>query len=81
MHEQKSAGAAAVLSALINGLGQIYNGHIIKGILFILIQALNGFLTTILIGYIFLPIVWVICVFDAYRSAQKINRRANRARF
>lgn len=75
MVEQKSAGVAAVLSALLNGLGQIYNGHILKGIMFIIIQALNGFLTAILIGYIFLPIIWIICVFDAYRSAQKINRR------
>ena len=74
MGEVKSAGVAAVLSALLNGLGQIYNGHILKGILFIVIQAINGLLTTILIGYIFLPIVWIICVYDAYRSAGKINR-------
>lgn len=81
MYEQKSSGIAAVLSALFNGLGQIYNGQILKGIIFILIQGLNGFLTVIFIGYIFLPIVWVICVYDAYRSAQRINRRSARGRF
>ena len=80
MAEPKSAGVAAVLSALLNGLGQIYNGHILKGILFIVIQAINGLLTTIFIGYIFIPIVWVICVYDAYRSAGKINRRYRRNR-
>lgn len=80
MAEPKSAGVAAVLSALLNGLGQIYNGHILKGILFIVIQAINSALTSILIGWIFLPIVWVICVYDAYRSANKINRRYRRNR-
>ena len=80
MAEPKSAGVAAVLSALLNGLGQIYNGHILKGILFIVIQAINSALTSILIGWIFLPFVWVICVYDAYRSANKINRRYRRNR-
>lgn len=78
MPSQKSAGVAAVLSFFISGLGQIYNGHFIKGIIFIIIQAINGFLTTILIGYIFLPIVWLIAIIEAYRSANKINARNNR---
>lgn len=71
----KSAGLAAVLSALINGLGQIYNGQILKGILIIVVQFINGALTVILIGWLFLPIVWVWAVYDAYRGAEKINRR------
>lgn len=71
----KSAGLAAVLSALINGLGQIYNGQILKGIIIILVQAINGLLTAVLIGWILLPIVWVWAVYDAYRGAEKINRR------
>lgn len=78
MHPQKSAGVAAVLSALINGLGQIYNGQIFKGIIIIIIQLINGALTFILIGYVFLPIVWLYAVIDAYRSAEKINRRSYR---
>lgn len=75
MPSQKSSGVAAVLSALINGLGQIYNGQILKGIFIILLQAINGALTIILIGYVFLPIVWLYAVIDAYRSAEKINAR------
>lgn len=73
--ERKSAGVAAVLSAVFNGLGQIYNGHILKGIFFFVWQAINLALTTVLIGYLFIPIVWLICVFDAHRSANRINRR------
>lgn len=71
----KSAGLAAVLSALINGLGQIYNGQILKGIIIIVVQIINGALTTILIGWIPLIIVWVWAVYDAYRGAEKVNRR------
>lgn len=71
----KSAGLAAVLSALINGLGQIYNGQILKGIIIIVVQIINGALTAILIGWILIPIVWVWAVYDAYRGAEKINRR------
>lgn len=71
----KSAGLAAVLSALINGLGQIYNGQILKGIVIIVVQAINGALTAVLIGWVLLPIVWVWAVYDAYRGAERINRR------
>lgn len=74
----KSAGLAAVLSALINGLGQIYNGQILKGIIIIVVQAINGALTAVLIGWVLLPIVWVWAVHDAYRGAEKINRRFDR---
>jgi len=66
------------LSALINGLGQIYNGQILKGIVIIVVQFINGALTAVLIGWILLPIVWVWAVYDAYRGAEKINRRFNR---
>lgn len=60
---------------MINGLGQIYNGQILKGIIIIVVQIINGALTTILIGWIPLVIVWVWAVYDAYRGAEKINRR------
>lgn len=73
---QKSPGVAAVLSALFTGIGQIYNGQIFKGIFFIIIQAINGLLMYVLIGFITYPIFWIYGMIDAYRSAEKINRRA-----
>lgn len=72
----KSPGVAAVLSALFTGIGQIYNGQIFKGIFFIIIQAINGLLMYVLIGFITYPIFWIYGMIDAYRSAEKINRRA-----
>lgn len=76
----KNAGLAAVLSFLIPGLGQIYNGQITKGLLIVVVQAINVALTNVLIGFIFYPIVLVYAVFDAYRTAQRINAYGERVR-
>ena len=75
MPGEKNAGIAAVLSFFVTGLGQIYNGQIFKGILLILIQIVNGLLLYILIGFITMQIVWLYGVINAYRHAERINRR------
>jgi TM2 domain-containing membrane protein YozV len=75
MFSMKSAGLAAVLSFFISGLGQMYNGQILKGLVILVVQIINGALTTILIGWIPLAIVWVWAIIDAYREAERINAR------
>jgi len=75
----KNPGVAAVLSFFVTGLGQIYNGQIVKGVLFIIIQAINALLMYVLIGFITFPIFWIWGMFDAYRTAEKINARTNRS--
>ena len=74
----KSAGLAAVLSFLIPGLGQIYNGQIVKGLILVVVQAINVALMHVLIGFVFYPIVLVYAVFDAYGSAERINASGGR---
>ncbi|WP_100371799.1 hypothetical protein [Bacillus sp. FJAT-45037] len=71
----KNAGLAAVLSALWCGLGQIYNGQIGKGILFMIIQFINVLLFIILIGFITYPLMWVWGMIDAYRQAEELNQK------
>lgn len=71
----KNPALAAVLSFLITGLGQIYNGQIGKGILFLVVQIINGLLTLIFIGFFTGFIVFVWAIFDAYKSAEEINRK------
>lgn len=66
---------AAVLSLIIAGLGQIYNGQIGKGVIFIVLQLINGALTTVLIGWILLPIVGLWAIIDAYLTAKHNNER------
>ncbi len=47
----------AVLSLIVAGLGQIYNGQIGKGVIFMFLQLINGALTVVLIGWVLMPIV------------------------
>ena len=68
--EKKSEGIAAVCSFLFVGLGQIYNGQIGKGIMFIIIGVILIFSLILAILY---PIFWVYNIYDAYRTAQRIN--------
>ena len=69
----KNPGLAAVLSFFWMGLGQIYNGQLAKGIVFIIAYAISWILWTVVIGIILTPILWIYGIFDAYKSAQKIN--------
>jgi TM2 domain-containing membrane protein YozV len=66
---------AAILSLIVAGLGQIYNGQIGKGVIFIIIQLINGTLTAVLIGWLLLPIVGLWAMIDAYMTAKRNNER------
>lgn len=57
----KNPGIALVLSFIFPGGGQFYNGHAGKGIL-------------VLLTFWFFGITYVWSLFDAYLSAQRINR-------
>jgi TM2 domain-containing membrane protein YozV len=70
----KNPGLAAILSFFYMGLGQIYNGQIAKGILFIVSYSVSIFLMALLIGFITTPILFIYGIWDAYKSAEKINR-------
>ncbi|MFZ4451463.1 hypothetical protein [Salibacterium aidingense] len=76
MQPQKNAGLAAVLSAIWCGLGQIYNGQIGKGVLFMIIQFINALLMFVLIGLITYPIFWIYGMVDAYKKAEKLNEKS-----
>jgi TM2 domain-containing membrane protein YozV len=71
--QQKNPGLAAVLSFLISGVGQIYNGEIGKGILIIVVQIVNAVLMMLVIGFITWLGVWIWSIYDAYKTAERIN--------
>ena len=74
----KNPTVATVLSVLITGLGQLYNGQILKAILFLGMMAVSiGLMSPVTLGSLFfLPlIVWIWCVVDANRSAKRVNQR------
>ena len=70
----KNPGLAAVFSFFYMGLGQIYNGQIGKGIAFIIAYTISFVLMFIIIGFITTPILFIYGMYDAYKSAEKINR-------
>lgn len=78
--EKKSTGIAAVLSFLFVGLGQIYNGQIAKGIIFIIIgfitilMSVGLFLKLYFWGLLLYPAYWIANIYDAYNTAKLINR-------
>lgn len=75
----KSPAIAAVLSFVIVGLGQVYNGQILKGIAFHIgmwFAVIFGVLFFWLIFPILIPFgLWLFNVYDAYDQAQKLNLR------
>ena len=48
---------AAILSLIVAGLGQICNGQVLKGVVFLVAQLINAALATIFIGWILMPVV------------------------
>ncbi|MGB3682553.1 MAG: hypothetical protein WA990_08700 [Rubrobacteraceae bacterium] len=66
---------AAILSLVVAGLGQIYNGQVFKGVVFIVLQIINGALTAVLIGWLLMPLVGLWAVVDAYLVAKNANAR------
>jgi TM2 domain-containing membrane protein YozV len=55
-------------------LGQIYNGEIGKGILFMILYGFSFILMIVVIGFITTPILFIYGIWDAYSSAERINR-------
>jgi len=57
------------------GLGQIYNGQIGKGIVFIILYGISVALMFVVIGFVTTPILWIWGMVDANNSAKKINEK------
>jgi len=74
----KNPGIAAVLSFFATGLGQIYNGQLGKGLLLIVAGVLAFLSMFIFIGWIIFPVLWIWNIYDAYKTAERINRENTR---
>lgn len=71
--EEKNPIMALILSLLVCGLGQFYNGQPKKGIILLISAMVSGILILFVIGLVLLPIVWVYNLYDAYTTAEKIS--------
>lgn len=66
-NQLKDPSVAAILSFVITGAGNIYNGRVGKGIVLTIAAIIGWFL--IIPGIV----IWIWGVFDAYKEAQAIN--------
>jgi len=66
--KEKSPGTAALLSFFFSGLGQVYNGNLGRGLMFLFGTIIGG-------CFFIIPgiIVWAYQVYDAYSMAKRIN--------
>ena len=74
--EQKNPGLAAVLSFLILGVGQIYNGQIGKGIFFMVIQMIN-FVIMIFTRFLWTPVylaIFAYAIWDAQTQPRRLTQ-------
>ena len=63
--------ASLVLSALVPGLGQIYNGQFWKGIAVMVLMFISLCLCIVLIGVITTPVLYVANIYDAMVNAKE----------
>lgn len=63
---------AAALS-LLCGLGQLYNGQIVKGLVLIALGAAAVMSWNLPLGKFLLPIVWLYAILDAYFVARRAD--------
>jgi TM2 domain-containing membrane protein YozV len=67
----KNPTTATILSFFIAGLGQIYNGEIGRGIIFMILYFISFALMFAVVGFITTPILWIWGMIDANKSAKK----------
>lgn len=71
---QKDPGVATLLSFFLPGSGQLYNGHIGKGIVFLMVMFfINLPLMFVGVGFLTGLITWIWAMADAHSSANQIN--------
>jgi TM2 domain-containing membrane protein YozV len=71
----KNSAVAALLTILIPGLGNIYVGNFPMGLLWFVLAAGAWVSVLLIIGVVFVPVVYFFAAFQTYMSAVSFNRR------
>ena len=65
---------ALIISLILPGIGTVYAGNVIKGIIIFIVALILGALATVfllgIIAYILYIIVWLYGMYDAYTTAK-----------
>lgn len=75
MVNKKSEALALILSLLIPGLGQIYNGQVSKGAMMIVAAIVCAVLIFVFfpIGILYI-VLWIYSMYDAFKDAKEYNQ-------
>ena len=73
--KKKNIGTTVLLSFLLPGVGHIYIGRIIKGIIISIVFTVSAILCIVLIGIIPTLIIWIYSIYDSYRLAKDYNTK------
>ena len=75
MPGEKSVVVSLILSFILTGLGQLYNGEISKGVIFLIVGIILAILTvlTFFLCIVWIPF-WIYGMYDAYTRAEVYNR-------
>ena len=75
MVNKKSEALALILSLLIPGLGQIYNGRVSKGAMMIVAAIVCAVLIFVFfpIGILYI-VLWIYAMYDAFKDAKEYNQ-------
>ena len=75
MPGEKSVVVSLILSFLLTGLGQLYNGEISKGVIFLVVAIILWILTvlTLFLCVVAIPF-WIYGMYDAYTRPEEFNR-------
>lgn len=74
--QKKNPSTAVALSLLLMGAGQIYNGEVGKGVILLGLAFFGSIIMVYLfgiLGWIFIGLLWIYNLADAYTTAKKIN--------
>ncbi len=72
--EEKNVLLAAILSFIFPGLGHLYLGLNKKGISYIIAYIISAVLVLLIIGFVFMLIVWIWALIDSIKSTEAINK-------
>jgi TM2 domain-containing membrane protein YozV len=71
---KKDPGVSTMLSFFVPGAGQLYNGQIGKGCVFLAVTVVNILLLFVGVGLVTGLVTWIWSMVDAHGSAERINR-------
>lgn len=76
--KRKSIGLAVICSVIFPGIGQGYNGETTKAVAFIIIGLVCLLSIALLVGLLLYPLFWAYNVYDAYKTAKRIDAGLNK---